>query len=453
VKRTFIICLVAVGLACGVGLADQGSLPVLPELPGNPVLQLEPDAKAADSKAAKDEGKEEKKAAAAEPAAVPQGNPYWGERWWFRGEYLLWFPKPGHEPFALATTSSALPDGAAIGALGSPGTTVLFGPASLDYDSASGMRLSLGRWFGDDQIFGVEGTLLVVERTSADEFRALSRVNGVPSLYVPFIDATTSTATAVPISEPSVVLPNSGGILITSTSRMWGAEINGVAHLAETGRLSADVFTGFRYLDLDEDLELRTTTQIFPQTVIPALSSTALVQTSDRFAVYNHFYGGQIGGRVTLRRSIFSLNLGGSIAIGGTNQVVKISGSTAQFFSGFLATVFPNGVFNGGILAQGTNIGRFERNQFAVVPEIQVQLGVQLTPAIRGLIGYNFLYLSDVLRPGTQIDPVVNPSQNAAFPLAGPGVLTGPARPAPILGLSETSYWVQGINLGLELKY
>ena len=35
---------------------------------------------------------------------------------------------------------------------------------------------------------------------------------------------------------------------------------------------------------------------------------------------------------------------------------------------------------------------------------MQLSVGYQFTPWVRGLIGYNFLYLSSVVRPGTQID-------------------------------------------------
>jgi hypothetical protein len=54
-----------------------------------------------------------------------------------------------------------------------------------------------------------------------------------------------------------------------------------------------------------------------------------------------------------------------------------------------------------------------------------------------------------VVRPGDQIDRVVNPTQ---LPLsAAASQLIGPARPVPVL--RDTDFWAQGINFGVEFRY
>jgi hypothetical protein len=55
------------------------------------------------------------------------------------------------------------------------------------------------------------------------------------------------------------------------------------------------------------------------------------------------------------------------------------------------------------------------------------------------------LYLDDVVRPGTQIDRVVNATQ------IGGGALVGPARPA--FGFNSTDVWLYGANFGIEATY
>ena len=48
-----------------------------------------------------------------------------------------------------------------------------------------------------------------------------------------------------------------------------------------------------------------------------------------------------------------------------------------------------------------------------------------VTQHVRGVVGYDFLYMSNVLRPGAQIDRNINPTQN--FVLGGTGgLLVGP---------------------------
>jgi hypothetical protein len=97
----------------------------------------------------------------------------------------------------------------------------------------------------------------------------------------------------------------------------------------------------------------------------------------------------------------------------------------------------------GGLLAQSTNSGAFENDEFAFLPELQFNLGYQLTDFTRARIGYTLLYLTDSARPGAQIDRSVD--GRFLDPLAGPFVPTNPA-----FGFDSTSVWLQGVNFGLE---
>ena len=81
-----------------------------------------------------------------------------------------------------------------------------------------------------------------------------------------------------------------------------------------------------------------------------------------------------------------------------------------------------------------------------MVPELGVRAGVQVTEHARVFVGYNFLYMSNVVRAGDQIDLRVNPNQ-----LAPNNSLGGPALPA--FTPKTTDFWAQGISLGLELRY
>ena len=90
-----------------------------------------------------------------------------------------------------------------------------------------------------------------------------------------------------------------------------------------------------------------------------------------------------------------------------------------------------------------------ELHELAFVPELGVNIGLQLTRRLKACVGYSFLWVSAVARAGEQIDPVVNVTQ---FPiLSGNGPLAGPARPA--LKFAETDFWAHGLNVGFELTY
>ncbi len=133
-----------------------------------------------------------------------------------------------------------------------------------------------------------------------------------------------------------------------------------------------------------------------------------------------------------------------SVALGTSHEEVDVHGNTAITPPGGGRTVLA-----GGILALPSNSGHFSRDRFAVVPEIGINLGCQVTPHLRAFVGYGFLYVSNVVRPGSLIDRTVNLTQIPSN--LGPGTLIGPARPA--LVLRDTDFWAQGINFGLEIRY
>jgi hypothetical protein len=74
-----------------------------------------------------------------------------------------------------------------------------------------------------------------------------------------------------------------------------------------------------------------------------------------------------------------------------------------------------------------------------------VRLGCQVWGGLRAFVGYDLLCWSDVVRPGEQIDLVVNPTQ------IPPGSLVGVFRPAPTG--QTTDLFLQGLSTGVELRW
>src|SRR5205085_1269150 len=107
--------------------------------------------------------------------------------------------------------------------------------------------------------------------------------------------------------------------------------------------------------------------------------------------------------------------------------------------------------FPGGVLAQPTNTGRFHHGDCGVIPEFTANLGWRITPWLQGTIGYNFLYVNNLARVGAQIDAVDGRQvfSSAAFV---PNLQPPPASPEQPSG-GHSVFWVQGLNVGLELTY
>jgi hypothetical protein len=354
-----------------------------------------------------------------------------GSRLYGSAEYLLWFVPHDHTP-ALVTTGPS----SSFGIIGNAGTQVLFG-GPIDYGAFSGGRFTLGYWFDNCQTIGIEGNFLFLGQKSVN-FSAASNSTGTPLLSRPFIDATTRNQLAEPVSFPGEV---AGSINVQAKSQLYGSELylrwnpccccfTGCCG----GTYRIGLLGGFRFLKLDESLNISEDLTELGDTV-------SRQQLSDNFGTHNQFWGGQIGTVIEWRRGCWSVDLKTKVALGGTRENVNISGSEVD-------TTLNTGAqqrFNSGFLALPTNIGKYNRDLFGVVPEVGLTIGYQLTDHLRLFAGYNFLYWSNVVRPGRQIDNTVNVSQ-----LSG-GTLVGPARPA--FTFNGSNFWAQGATFGLELKY
>jgi hypothetical protein len=77
------------------------------------------------------------------------------------------------------------------------------------------------------------------------------------------------------------------------------------------------------------------------------------------------------------------------------------------------------------------------------MPEFDVTIRYHLTDSLRFMLGYTFLYWSNTLRPGDQID-----LQLSQLPPEPPA---GQHRPAVLLATDD--FWAQGVNLGLEYRF
>jgi hypothetical protein len=359
-----------------------------------------------------------------------EGDSRCGNRVYGSAEYLLWWIRDSKVP-VLATTG--------------PGGAILFGGDSIDNEERSGGRFTAGYWFDCCQTNAIEGSFFFLGE------RSVNFTSSLPSLARPFFNAATGMVDVEATSVPGALR---GTININMPSRLWGAELDWRHNLCCGCWYRVDLLAGFRYVDLKEGLHIMEevtvlpgATTMFPNFPFPA-GTVALL--SDRFDTRNQFYGGQVGLDTELRRGRWTLDLTTKVALGDTHQVVDIGGNTA-----FLPPGGRPMVFTGGLLALSSNIGHFERDRFSVVPEAGVTLGYQLTDAVRLFAGYNFLFWSNVVRPGEQIDPVLNPRLIPNFcklqPSQCPPNNVTLAR--PMFQFRETSFWAQGLTAGVELKY
>lgn len=92
----------------------------------------------------------------------------------------------------------------------------------------------------------------------------------------------------------------------------------------------------------------------------------------------------------------------------------------------------------GGFLAQASNIGRSSETEFAVAPTAEFRVSYQVAENWRAFLGYTFLYISSVSRPGGAVDLVLNEPPGGSHPQRLD---------------QSTDFWMQGIQFGLQARY
>jgi hypothetical protein len=340
-------------------------------------------------------------------------------------DYLFWWVKAQQAPPLIA-----------IGPVDSP--TVVVGGDKLAFDASerSGVRASFGAWLNTCETLGFEASFLTL-------FQGTRHVTVGPSdtttIIRPFIDATTNLPSGLVLAVPGAQTASSS---VETFSQLWTVEANLRAELWRFAGGHVDLLGGFRYLELNEHLQVDDRIQVQP---VPVFLSGATIIGQDFFGTGNSFYGGQVGLEGQLQFGRFYTDLWGKVAMGNDHQTVIINGSTVILNPPNALDNF-NG--NGNVLAQASNSGHFEHNHFAIIPEAGVKIGMRLTDYLRIGAGYSFLYINRVARPGNQIDTTVNPAQIPQQMQAG---TNGTGR--PIFLLHETDYWAHGVSLELEYRF
>lgn len=395
-----------------------------------------------------------------------------------RGEYLQWWLEGMNTPPLVI--QDAQPDTVSDPDVEflQPGVSIIYGDNRILEEGRDGYRVTLGYWFDDYGNWGIEGDYLdlggISESFSAGQLDGIVPANriGRPFIAVAPLDANNDGDTddlgELPVGRAAEevdtedldgrVTVNSRSDFQTSGVRFMhglccrencgvgcgdcvggcdsctscGTGVGGNAGWLP-GVRRTDFIWGLRWAELDEGLQVTEDLQ--------ERDDLDTFLLNDIFDTNNQFTGAEVGFRWQWEHQRWSLDMLSKIAIGNTEQSVRINGSTLVNRGTAFEATNP-----GGLLALPSNIGIYERDQFSIMPELGAKLGYMMTDRLRLSVGYTFLYWSNVVRPGDQISLLVDPNQVARF--GG-----GDAGFAPEFRFIETGIWAQGLDFGAEYRW
>lgn len=361
----------------------------------------------------------------------------WRDRLRWRVDYLHWWTAGMDLPPLVATSPAGTPPLQAA-VWGEPGTEVLFGGGEINAGSTAGFRYRSGLWLTPGRTLALESEYVQVGDQSA---RFSASGDGAPILGRPFFDMDAGQESAVLVSFPGLTR---GSIGISAETEVQSYLINLRGAFMPVVSLPCDGcpptdrvdwIVGYRRLELNDRISVRHDSQS-DLTAAPELRSVR-----EAFQSTHEFHGLQLGviQQMFFRRVYLESML--RLAIGNNRQRVHIDGSTSITTAGTTET------FPGGLLAQRTNIGSYRRDEFTMVPELNVTAGIRLTDCLYATVGYGILYIPNVVRAGEPIDRDVHPE---LIPVEAPPA-TGPLRPE--FRFIQNDYWAHGLNVGAEVRF
>ncbi len=338
---------------------------------------------------------------------------------WHSGELLLLRTKSQHVPPLLTGNPYAVPT------LDNPNTILLLGGGRNNPPGSVGARFALGWTLDPAHRTGLEISYLFTDTRTSHTAVGPTRWH----LGRPVINPNTGSEDVIPVNTPW--MPGRFEAWASTRIQSWGVTALTNLHAGESLRINGLI--GYRYFMVNEGFRFEQSTEF------RGIDTAYRSSSADQIDAHNRFHGGELGLRTEWDRGRFSVQLDTKVSLGRTVEVVRISGQTIGASDGLAGA--STHTFPVGVLGQPSNAGRYSQSHFAALPEGGLKLGFQLTERTRFSVGYTVFYLSDAVRPGDQIDRVVDLDQSGGFA----------AGPLPLFARSD--YWVQGVSLGMDWRY
>jgi len=342
------------------------------------------------------------------------------DRFWIHSEYFgAWTKEAARPGFTLLTHGAGPVLDASIASLFDPHTK-LYNRAKEHYGRQDGFRAGLGAWLDDNKRIGAEIKGFWTDQAT-HEYERTFRSNGGATIDfaigLPFVDRSKQQSAFVFFVDN---IGESAKFSISSKQHWYGGEAMGVLNVYRKPRLSIDAKMGFRFFSLTEDLTIdyqRFNTQAFPGSILgnvngndvglffdPALGTSTYVVGSniliqDKVEARNQFYGLNVAANLKYTWKRLRIEFNPKMAVGPAWHHVSVDGRSSRVEpTGRVTTLL------GGFRALPGNMGSEDWWRLSAMAELDVKAGVEITKNFSFMAGYSLMYISNVVRAGTQFD-------------------------------------------------
>jgi hypothetical protein len=323
------------------------------------------------------------------------------------------------------------------GALGQPNTVPTTNSDTFSQGMRLGGKLTANYWLTDQpESLGLQASGFIMRQATSSFVQASAGGTADPVVARPFFNGPLGREDSDPRAIPGAL---GGNVGIEFQTRMIGAEGSVICNLTGFSPTGPSVFAllGPRFLKFDERYFSNEFTIDLPPTPV----NSFLIQ--DKFTCYNEFLGAQIGAQFRYRWEGVTFDLIGKFAMGRNHETLMIDGQT-------VITNQVTGARVGGrqgLFAQPSNIGEYTQNSLSMIPELALNLTVDVAPNLKVLFGYGFMYMTNVARPAENLDRNVN-----IQPLGAPTQI-GPPLPLRPTSIAETNLWSNAFSFGVQLVF
>jgi hypothetical protein len=313
--------------------------------------------------------------------------PAWRVCGWLSQDFMMVFTSPQVLPPGLVTD---------------PAGNQLVG-GSTSYGISYALRLEGGIWLDSDERFGVQAIITGI-------FRQNVTIN-VPA-------GNLINTTSGPAMTPLPFLLLGPGLMFTTWSQLNHGDVNNLFRIVRNDNFRLYGIIGAKYAELEEDVQF-----------LYSIMTPGSIWL-DEFHTRNDFYGVTLGLYWAANYGNWGVDMTLKCGLGVNYGAISVMGSNTN--------AAPS---NFQVYTNDANIGFFETSLFSVMPEANVNLIYQFAPRIQLRVGYNFAAITNVMRPGPQIVPNLDPPN------------AGGLHDQPVLPFNTSTFIVHGVNFGVTWRY